>query len=68
MKKNNLLEKIPLEPAEMKELKQDINEDLNNCLRGFKKGDVPICHVLSKLYQEEASFKALIDNYTDMYY
>jgi hypothetical protein len=37
MKKNNILAKIPLEPAEIEELKEDIYKDSKNSLKSLKK-------------------------------
>lgn len=67
MKENNILAEIPLEPAEIEELKQDIYEDLQKHFRELKEGNIPICHVLSKLYKEEPFFKVLIDNYAQIH-
>lgn len=67
MKTRNLLEKIPLEPAEIEEFKQHVHEDLNKCFKELKEVDAPICHILPRLYQEEPTFKVLIDNYTQIY-
>ena len=67
MKENNILTKIPLDPAEIEELKQHIYEDLQKQFEDLKEGNIPICHVLSKLYKEEPFFKVLIDNYAQIH-
>lgn len=67
MKENNILAKNPLEPAEIEEIKQDIYEDIQKRFEELKEANTPICHVLSKLYKEEPSFKLLIDNYTQIH-
>ena len=66
VKKNNLLAEIPLEPAEVEEFKQHVYEDLNRQFEEIKEVNIPICHVLSKLYEEETAFKVLIDNYAQI--
>lgn len=65
MKEKNILVKIPLEPAEIEELKQHIYKDLQKQFKELK--NTPICHVLPKLYKDEPSFKALIDNYAQIH-